>query len=408
MKLIELVEARRNPEMNGRISPLARLKELRDVHGSNLFVSFTSINKLGINPGSVFDTPLGIYAYPIDYVIEKNLRVPYAGDHPNLQVFSSNGVCWNLGVYDSQIADRVYDSVGSVLGISGKRPVANNKSVWYYMYRMIRKTKGSEKILSRQILMRAGIDWVLDPGKGIIHKNEPTQALFLRSVGLKQYDVVKQGKPTISHLLTSTELTDSDVDDVGQYLYNDKKRLTWLERRWLSGELSVKGLAVYMIGCNLGGNKSPANLPISRINEFEELLIKSGNRYEIMRLMRASVLPERWEEAEPIILQKPEYACGYLGGMVRRKKMTNWPELESIIIADQAFGLMNLYAEAVNKRVPVFEPYMVDIPNMAAKYAVFSIKGRWKEAETAIKQDKDIWKWYVNHLYAKYNISVEN
>ena len=37
----------------------------------NLFVSLTAIPKLGINPRSHYYTPLGIYAYPAEYVFQK-------------------------------------------------------------------------------------------------------------------------------------------------------------------------------------------------------------------------------------------------------------------------------------------------------------------------------------------------
>lgn len=37
---------------------------------TNMFVSFTELEKLGIAPKSGHGTPIGIYAYPVDYVIK--------------------------------------------------------------------------------------------------------------------------------------------------------------------------------------------------------------------------------------------------------------------------------------------------------------------------------------------------
>ena len=36
----------------------------------NLFVSFTTVDKLGINPQSHYDTPLGIYSYPAEFIVD--------------------------------------------------------------------------------------------------------------------------------------------------------------------------------------------------------------------------------------------------------------------------------------------------------------------------------------------------
>jgi hypothetical protein len=58
-----LHEARRNPEMNPRIGPLTRLREYKD--DPNIFISFTEIDKAGLNPLSRYETPLGVYTYPL-------------------------------------------------------------------------------------------------------------------------------------------------------------------------------------------------------------------------------------------------------------------------------------------------------------------------------------------------------
>jgi hypothetical protein len=74
MRYKELTEARRNPEQNPKISVNQAIKqrlqsgERGTPDNPKLFVSFTQLDKLGINPKSKYDTPLGIYAYPADYV----------------------------------------------------------------------------------------------------------------------------------------------------------------------------------------------------------------------------------------------------------------------------------------------------------------------------------------------------
>lgn len=48
------------------------LKRIRRENSESLFVSYRTIEKLGINPNFKFKSPIGIYAYPIDYAIKNN------------------------------------------------------------------------------------------------------------------------------------------------------------------------------------------------------------------------------------------------------------------------------------------------------------------------------------------------
>lgn len=48
----------------------------------NLYITFTTVPKVGINPRSEWDTPNGIYTYPLDYYIQVRGRVQYEGEDP--------------------------------------------------------------------------------------------------------------------------------------------------------------------------------------------------------------------------------------------------------------------------------------------------------------------------------------
>lgn len=56
-----LFEKRKNQEQNPKISTLQKIKKY--VNRDDLYVSFRTINKLGINPNSRYNTPNGIYGY---------------------------------------------------------------------------------------------------------------------------------------------------------------------------------------------------------------------------------------------------------------------------------------------------------------------------------------------------------
>lgn len=56
-----------------------------------IYVSFTALEKIGINPQSEYNTPLGVYAYPLKEMyndIEQD-QIPFAGDQPWIQVLKS-------------------------------------------------------------------------------------------------------------------------------------------------------------------------------------------------------------------------------------------------------------------------------------------------------------------------------
>lgn len=94
MKLSQIIEAEVDPKTGEVHRWVDRDKLLRKYAGDeSVFVSFSDVNKLGLNPSSDYDTPIGIYAYPVDYVIERSLtnqrsfNVPFASDRKFIIVF---------------------------------------------------------------------------------------------------------------------------------------------------------------------------------------------------------------------------------------------------------------------------------------------------------------------------------
>lgn len=104
-------EARKNPEQNPKVSAYQALKQYSD--DPTIYISFTDIDKVGINPKSKFNTPLGIYCYNLEqawnmYDVDrrKDLKgLPFAADRPNIYVLQAK-------VNDSFIED-MYSEYGS-------------------------------------------------------------------------------------------------------------------------------------------------------------------------------------------------------------------------------------------------------------------------------------------------------
>lgn len=91
MRYRELNEVRRNPDQNPKTDPISVLEKYNNY---GYYMSYTAIDKLGLNPKSGYSTPIGIYSYPIiDGVISgiisaKNMtRVPYMGEAPYVWIF---------------------------------------------------------------------------------------------------------------------------------------------------------------------------------------------------------------------------------------------------------------------------------------------------------------------------------
>lgn len=102
MQYVYVTSARRNPEQNVRVTreeQLTRFYELDKQYDlPTYFVSYTQILKLGINPSSLYDTPLGIYTYPLRYLFKDLVQntVPFAKGRPYLQIVkrTSNNVLY--------------------------------------------------------------------------------------------------------------------------------------------------------------------------------------------------------------------------------------------------------------------------------------------------------------------------
>lgn len=98
MKLIKenglyVVEARAHADMNPKISAYEALRKYKD--DPDIYISFTELEKVGIFPMSGFNTPNGLYTYPlkeiwkiyhVDQVKSVGKAVPFAGNRLHIQV----------------------------------------------------------------------------------------------------------------------------------------------------------------------------------------------------------------------------------------------------------------------------------------------------------------------------------
>lgn len=287
-----LLEARRNPDKNPKTSALDELKKYAG--RKDVFVSYTNDvgelshtkgskgdrardsgvrgnnnqrgSKIGINPSSTYDTPTGIYTYPVDYVLDKNGLVPFAENAPYIQVLQAQGnflyleqvtqkevdeleLRSRMGVHEAlvdspggefwNILYRWADSIRSdTLPPEPLEPslvdymdeydseeeaeAAYNDDYWTYQGEVqeYNNAKTKEGVLGRimaSILRKLGYDGVVDydwnkkSGQGIIHHNEPSQAFFLSMKPLTLLETIHNVERRGSHK-TKMEVWTSEPD----------------------------------------------------------------------------------------------------------------------------------------------------------------------------------------------------
>lgn len=208
-----LAEARRNPEQNPKVSINQQIDDYAGSDPKHAYISFTEIDKLGINPKSGYDTPLGIYAYPVDYVQEETedgrwmRALPFAGKSEFATLFRSNGNIVELDTMSPAEAREYYKKLADIwVKHSGKdwktsvdqvEAVVNEASkmalfpdyvggrFWYVTMEIaglltlkLRKENKISISIWNKLFRELGIDGCVDRGVGIIHSNEPNQAVF--------------------------------------------------------------------------------------------------------------------------------------------------------------------------------------------------------------------------------------
>jgi hypothetical protein len=240
MKVYQITEARRNPEQNPKVSINQEIDDYVAEENEPAYVSFTKVDKLGINPGSEYNTPLGIYAYPADYVQKETQNgqwmraLPFAGkseyanlfrardsdnivDLVNMPALEARGYYKKLSEIWVKISSSKEVSEAAVIAKAPKKwdtpeskwktavdqieKVINDSTkmalfpeyvggrFWYItmtVAEMIAEKTGKKQIVIWNKLFRElGIDGCVDEGVGIIHSNEPTQAVFFSTDAIR-------------------------------------------------------------------------------------------------------------------------------------------------------------------------------------------------------------------------------
>lgn len=230
MKLKNICEQRKNAKHPAQKKAFGRdifkdYENLPTEELNNLFISFTKVDKLGVNPQSTYNTPIGIYTYPLRYVMDKQRpsHVPFAGSSPYMWIVKAIKPVLVLNGYDNLRTDQTKaveylttqqkmsnsDAVAFVnSAISGAKYSKTNMDAsrfWNIARLIASNTNGTgrridssgyplpnDTIQFNTILRKVfGYFIINDPGLGIIHPSEPTQCVFLTKDSLSVIDKLR-------------------------------------------------------------------------------------------------------------------------------------------------------------------------------------------------------------------------
>jgi len=292
-ELRQLIQERNRSDKEGVGDVVVRTKqqfidELKKYVGIG-YMTFTTEDKVGINPQSNFKTPLGIYTYPItDEILKKLINKRsrakfFATERDYVQVIKPRNPSRILKLNDvtetdaTQLLNKINDllnlppcdyeqhkreiiekemmnvkrqiedgTLPDYLDVDDKVNLARLKKylgtptrVFWNGVRLKSKNPTNWNKLFRDI----GIDGVDDEGSGTIHPNEPTQAVFFSRSAIEHVDAFKNKlQSEIEKNEDTIGFTESSVDlrkmynkflffEKEQYsLHKSKKKSSAIER----------------------------------------------------------------------------------------------------------------------------------------------------------------------------------
>lgn len=232
------------------------------------YITFSDIAKVGVNPLSNFNTPLGVYCYPLTKEIfddYKSGQLPFASDRKYVCIFAPKnmskiiirqpGKLTNRNIVipaakkisgiedDNQLINKIilnYENLNEKLitndelgelslfyvwyqcnNIAGKRSknqIIPNQDTINRLYKEKSITKDDyittihSKNYSKE-LMTYGIEGVVDlcpeSDNALIHENEPTQAVFFRTSSIREVAIINN--PLIKLLKQKKENKTEDI-----------------------------------------------------------------------------------------------------------------------------------------------------------------------------------------------------
>ena len=234
-------------------------------------------SKIGINPGSTYDTPIGVYCYPIKAYwknIESN-RIHFAGESPHLYVFKAKNPErilvaseYTIDDYtkDFEKLDEIFSKIYDIGEIEDDLSMRNSnyfdidkpaQLFWTLTREIANKiyeggsVKSNNPVIWTQILRRFYDGVVDDKGWGFIHSNEPIQAVLWTKAQFDVVDYINRKAPDQnSYKLKPWREEDKTISDDKLQKYvralkapiKDEKMLSYITKSFSASYLYATGI----------------------------------------------------------------------------------------------------------------------------------------------------------------------
>lgn len=205
-------EKRRGGEKNPKSNYIDMLEKYSN--DDSIYVTFTHHPKAGMNPKSNYDTPLGIYCYPLKaaikfYGYDSNgiIRFPFASDRPYLYILKEKPGTKKLLIseytaeqgekdiqtivnnHKDELPSDVFDELIETAKSDTRFKKLGVGKFWYFCNLLSGRLEGKSTV-SWNKLLRKDLGYGLivdDKGDGVIHGNERVQAFFTEK---SKFDIV--------------------------------------------------------------------------------------------------------------------------------------------------------------------------------------------------------------------------
>jgi hypothetical protein len=275
MLLSDLFEARKNPEMNPKMSAYDYLEPYKS--NPHAYIRFTNDIKLGVRPFPDDNkTPVGIFAYPlklswVKYGVDGTQsfkKFPYGSSRAYINLFEYAGNILDITKYKNFDNDYkiLFDKYSHLLNMP---EMLNRLSTRLYQPMDFELLYRFTEMIAREIhpqqyqqtwnsiLRVLGYNAFLDPNKSIIHGGEPLQALILSIKDIKPIDTFlnkdyKHAKVEKLSITTPDELInlidfDSTIN-IRNVLSSLSQPLVEYFQKWLEEKNNSGDLAKWLYG----------------------------------------------------------------------------------------------------------------------------------------------------------------
>lgn len=240
---LNLIEARRNASLDVQkrsdaLEVLAKYKDDPTIH-----ISYTVLNKVGINPKSEFpDTPIAVYTYPLKQIwrdIKKegvgNVRFAAVNAKYIQIIKEKRKPLFDVSKYTKSMLDKdlkklskkipietINEAISSLSGRGYNDTAKRSKPFLYlrvllYTIGSILRKRNIAAFMSVQLIGLGYSGFSDRKGRGEIHSAEPIQAFFLSNAFYSVVDVID---------IKSLDLKDMSRREIASHLKSNAKKMT--------------------------------------------------------------------------------------------------------------------------------------------------------------------------------------